>query len=70
MLYNFYCEPNHEILIGANRDISTTLGGYCPRIAENDKYTGMIEIEIERTKILISFLFLLFVLSGMIQIEN
>jgi len=42
-LYNFYCQPNHFLVVGREQPIIvTSLGGYCPRIAKNDPYSDII----------------------------
>lgn len=43
ILYNLYCEPYHEIIAGKEKEYTfSSLGGYCPRIAEKDPYTDFI----------------------------
>jgi len=43
ILYNLYCEPYHEVIIGQKEEIIyTSLGGNCPRIAKIDPYTDII----------------------------
>jgi len=42
-LYNFYVEQEHFILVGESETITcSSLGGYCPRIAEKDPYTDLL----------------------------
>jgi len=43
ILYNFYCEPEHFIIVGENNPVTcSSLGGYCPRLAELDPFTDII----------------------------
>jgi len=42
-VYNFYCEPHHFLIVGIeNPTTVSSLGGYCPRIAQLDPYTDYI----------------------------
>jgi hypothetical protein len=42
-LYNFYAEPDHFLLVGENNPVTcSSLGGYCPRLAEIDPFTDII----------------------------
>lgn len=41
-LYNFHCQPHHEIIVGTSNWICTSPGGYCPRLAELDPYSDRL----------------------------
>eukprot|EP01124_Arcella_intermedia_P017147 TRINITY_DN2386_c0_g1_i1.p1 TRINITY_DN2386_c0_g1~~TRINITY_DN2386_c0_g1_i1.p1 ORF type:complete len:344 (-),score=94.25 TRINITY_DN2386_c0_g1_i1:116-1147(-) len=42
VLYNFYAEPEHFLVVGSERVICSSLGGYCPRLAEMDPFTDVL----------------------------
>jgi len=43
ILYNFYAEPDHFIVVGENNPVTcSSLGGYCPRLAGLDPFTDII----------------------------
>eukprot|EP01124_Arcella_intermedia_P016661 TRINITY_DN23266_c0_g1_i1.p2 TRINITY_DN23266_c0_g1~~TRINITY_DN23266_c0_g1_i1.p2 ORF type:complete len:158 (-),score=24.58 TRINITY_DN23266_c0_g1_i1:8-421(-) len=41
-LYNFYAEPEHFLVVGAAPWVCSSLGGYCPRLAEMDPFTDVL----------------------------
>jgi len=42
VLYNFYAEPDHFLVVGEKKVVCSSLGGYCPRIAERDPYSDIL----------------------------
>jgi len=42
-LYNFYAEPEHFLVVGEEEQFTcSSLGGYCPRLAEIDPYSDIL----------------------------
>eukprot|EP01124_Arcella_intermedia_P001555 TRINITY_DN10854_c0_g1_i2.p1 TRINITY_DN10854_c0_g1~~TRINITY_DN10854_c0_g1_i2.p1 ORF type:complete len:341 (-),score=80.83 TRINITY_DN10854_c0_g1_i2:13-1035(-) len=42
VLYNLYAEPEHFVVVGRERVVCSSLGGYCPRLAELDPVTDVL----------------------------
>lgn len=41
-LYNFYCTPHHALVIGRSKWICSSLGNYCPGLAEIDPLSDIL----------------------------
>eukprot|EP01124_Arcella_intermedia_P026721 TRINITY_DN5097_c0_g2_i1.p1 TRINITY_DN5097_c0_g2~~TRINITY_DN5097_c0_g2_i1.p1 ORF type:complete len:153 (-),score=48.82 TRINITY_DN5097_c0_g2_i1:111-539(-) len=41
-LFNLYAEPEHDLVIGRNKVVCSSLGGYCPRLAEKNIVSDVV----------------------------